>query len=67
MRQRRRAAGVDLGQLIVVADQNDLGTCGLGMVEEAGELSSPDNGGLVDNDDRSRVERHRAVAVEVTE
>ena len=45
------AAGVDLGELVVVADEHDFGVGGVGVVEEFGELAGTDDRGLVDHDD----------------
>ena len=45
------AAGLDLRQLTVVADEDDLGAVGAGMVEEAGQLAGADHGRFVDHQD----------------
>jgi hypothetical protein len=47
-----QAAGVDLGQLVGVADQHDLDLLLLGVVEQPGELAGADHAGLVDHQHR---------------
>src|SRR5947209_3845246 len=47
------AAGVDLGQLMMVPDQHDLGVCSLGVGEESCEGAGADHGRLVHHDDRA--------------
>jgi hypothetical protein len=59
-----QAAGVDLGQLVGVADEHDLHGLRFGVVEEAGELAGADHPGLVDHEHRPGLER-RPVAVVV--
>ena len=44
------AAGFDLGELVVVADEDDFGVGGAGVVEEAGESAGVDHGGFVDDE-----------------
>ena len=46
------AAGFDLGELVVVADEDELDLEGLGVVEELGEVAGADHGGFVDHEDR---------------
>ena len=58
-------ADVDLGQLVVVADQDELCAAPLGVVEEAGELAGAHHAGLVDDEDAAvREATCRAGAVE---
>src|SRR5207244_2114800 len=45
------AAGFDLGELVVVADEDDLGAVAPGVVEEPGELAGADHGRFVDDED----------------
>ena len=47
------AAGLDGGELAVVADQHHLGPRPLGMAEQGGELAGGDHGGLVHHQHRS--------------
>jgi len=44
------AAGVDLGELVMVADEDDLGAVSVGVVEETGQLAGADHGRFVDHD-----------------
>ena len=50
------AAGVDLGELAGVADQDELGPCVVGGVDEAGEVAGADHGGFVDDEHGAVVE-----------
>ncbi|MDP9335295.1 MAG: hypothetical protein M3Q30_18590 [Actinomycetota bacterium] len=54
-----RAAGFDGGELVVVADEDDLRLSSGGMVQEAAEFSGADHRGFVDNDDRVRLQPPR--------
>jgi hypothetical protein len=50
------AAGVDGGQLPVVADQHHLGLAPLGVGQQLGELAAAEHAGLVDDQHRPRVQ-----------
>jgi hypothetical protein len=50
------AAGLDGGELAVVADQHHLGAGPLRMAEQGGELAGGDHGGLVDHQHRPVVQ-----------
>ncbi len=50
------AAGVDLGELAGVADQDELGPGVVGGVDEAGEVAGADHGGFVDDEHGAFVE-----------
>lgn len=52
-----QAAGVDLGQLVRVPDEDHLHVAGLGLGEQAGELASADHPRLVRDQYRTRGER----------
>ena len=58
------AAGVDRGQLPVIADQHHLGLGLLGVVEEAGELAAAEHAGLVHHQHRPLIQL-LAAAVQV--
>ena len=60
-------AGVDLGELAGIADEDDLGVRGVGVVEDAGEESGADHAGFVDDEDRVGREAAVARVVEVGE
>ncbi|MDP8929817.1 MAG: hypothetical protein M3O70_14915 [Actinomycetota bacterium] len=69
-RQVTRAAKAprfDLGQLVVVADQYNLGVGTLGVVQKAGEGGGPDHGGLIDDEHRAGSEAPVLRVVEVCE
>ncbi len=55
-----RAAGIDLGELARVADQDDLRSCDRCMFDEPGELACANHRGFIDDEHRGGVE---AVAV----
>jgi hypothetical protein len=55
------AAGLDGGELAVVADQHHLGARPLGVAEQGGELSGGDHGGLVHHQHRPRIQLDPAV------
>jgi hypothetical protein len=57
------AAGLDRGQLLVVAHQHDLRAGQLGMVQEPGELAGADHVGLVHHQHRLCVQDALALAV----
>ncbi len=61
------AAGVDLRELARVADEDDLGLCRFGTVEQPGQLAGPDHGCLIDHDHGPAVEAGTSDAVEVAE
>ena len=48
-----QAAGLDLGQLAIVADEHELGLRLLGRVEQAREVARADHAGLVDDQHRA--------------
>jgi hypothetical protein len=50
------AAGIDGGQLPVIADQDHLGLGVLGVLQEPGELAAADHAGLVDHQHRAGVQ-----------
>ena len=56
-------AGLDRGELAVVADEHDLGGSALGVREETGELTGADHARLIDDD--HRVGGQRSALVEV--
>ena len=60
------AAGVDRGQLPVIADQDHLGLGLLGVLEQAGQLAAADHAGLIDHQHRAGVQL-LAAAVQVAE
>ena len=45
-----RAAGGDFGELVVVADEHDLGPDGGGLIDDGGEVAGAGHRGLVDDD-----------------
>jgi len=50
------AAGVDGGQLPVIADQHDLGLGLLGVIQETGQLAAAEHAGLVHHQHRPLIE-----------
>ena len=48
------AAGVDLGQLMVVADQHDRGTGGAGVLDQGVQVAGRQHARLVDDDHVAR-------------
>jgi hypothetical protein len=56
------AAGLDRGELAVVADQHHLGARPLSMADQGGELSAGDHGGLVHHQHAPRVQLGPAAA-----
>ena len=58
------AAGVDGGQLPVIADQHHLGLGLVGVLEEAGQLAAAEHAGLIDHQHRPAVQL-LAAAVQV--
>ncbi len=57
------AAGVDLGKLPVVADEDDLGVVALGGIEERGEGAGAGHGRFVDDEHSSGWKPFRAARV----
>src|SRR6266540_3694377 len=55
------AAGVDGGELFVVADHDELGVGAAGVGEQAGEFAGAEHGGFVEDDDGVGVEAFAAV------
>jgi hypothetical protein len=55
------AAGVDRGELPVVADQDDLAAGLVGVVEQRSELAGAKHGGLVDHQHRPGVQLEPAL------
>jgi hypothetical protein len=60
------AAGVDRGQLPVIADQDHLGPGLLGVLQEPGELARADHAGLIDHQDRPGIQL-LAAAIQVAQ
>jgi hypothetical protein len=56
------AAGLDGGQLPVVADQDDLGPGPVGVVEEAGELAGAEHAGLIHHQHRPGIQQRLVLA-----
>ena len=59
--RREQPAGLDLGQLAIVADEHELGLRLLGGVEQACEVARADHAGLVDDQHRPRGQSHAVV------
>ena len=62
-----RAAGLELGQLAVIADQHELAADRGDRVDELGELPGRDHPGLVDDEHAALRQRGRAVVVDRAE
>jgi hypothetical protein len=61
------AAGFDRGELALVADQDDLRSRMVGVVEQCCELARANHPGLVDNHDDAGRQRPVFAAVEIGE
>ena len=60
-------AGVDGGELVVVADEDDFGAAGGGVVEESGEGAGADHRGFVDHQHVGGLQLGAAGVVELVE
>lgn len=54
----------DLGELVMVADQDDLGACATGLRDEPIELQGADHRGLVDDHDMPVRQQGRSMTME---